>query len=138
MKVFISSVISGFEDERQAARSAVESLRLVPIMAEKDFGAKPYASQQACLEGVRQSDVNVGIFGKRYGFIAGSGESVTEEEFGEARRHGKNILCFVQSGDREPEQQTFLDRIGRYEEGYFFDFFHSPDVKNHELSMPWQ
>ena len=76
-KVFISSVITGFEAQRAAARSAVESLRLQPIMAERDFGAKPYTSQEACLDGVRQCDIYLGIFGTRYGFVTASGKSVS-------------------------------------------------------------
>lgn len=130
-KVFISSVISGFEAERQAVRTAVESLRLEPIMAERDFGAKPYSSQEACLDGVRQSDVYVGIFGPRYGYVAASGKSATEEEFIEARAQGKPILCFVMRGEKESQQQVFLDHIGGYEEGYFFEPFESAEALTH-------
>ena len=41
-RVFISSVMRDFEAEREAARAAVESLRLQPVMAE-DFGARSLA-----------------------------------------------------------------------------------------------
>lgn len=40
MKVFISSLISGFEEFRSAARDAVRQLGHEPVMAE-DFGAQP-------------------------------------------------------------------------------------------------
>ncbi len=62
MKVFVSSVMEGFAEERKTARSAVESLSMEPVMAE-DFSAKPFSPQEACLEGVRTSDIYVGILG---------------------------------------------------------------------------
>lgn len=115
-----------FGDVRQAARQAVESLRQHPVMAE-DFGAQPHSSQLACLDGVGTSDVYVGIYGQRYGFVARSGLSATEEEFQEARRRGLPILCFEQKGPKEPAQQAFLDRIKAYESGYSIAFFATPE-----------
>jgi hypothetical protein len=124
-KVFISSVMRSFSAEREAARNAVESLRMTPVMAES-FGAKPHSSQLACLEGVRASDIYVLVLGARYGFIAQSGLAATEEEFNEARRRGLPVLAFVQNGEREPKQQEFFARIGAYETGYFVAFFDEP------------
>jgi hypothetical protein len=124
--VFVSSVMRDFAPQRIAARAAVESLRQKPIMAE-DFGAKPYSSQVACLEGVRQSDIYAGIIGPHYGFVTKAGISVTEEEFDEARKRGLPILWFIQKGSLDPEQQAFFDRIRGYEEGYFVDFFDNPN-----------
>jgi hypothetical protein len=96
------------------------------MMAE-DFGAKPYSAQIACLEGVRASDIYVGIFGARYGYVTVAGISVTEEEFLEARKRGLPILCFIQEGTKEPEQETFLARIKDYKEGYHVAFFRTPE-----------
>lgn len=126
-RVFISSVIRGFEAERRAARAAVESLRLQPVMAE-DFGAQPYSPQVACLEGVRSSDVYVGVFGARYGHVGASGKSATEEEFEEARLRGTPISCFVQEGTKEPPQDAFLRRLKQYETGYLVAPFATPAV----------
>lgn len=125
-KVFISSVMDDFGSERQAAKSAVEALGMRPVMAE-DFGPKPYSSQVACREGVRQSDVYVGIAGNRYGFVGSSGISVTEEEFNEARQRGLPILWLIKDADRESAQQEFVDRVTGYEEGHFVRFFDTLD-----------
>lgn len=125
-KVFVSSVMRDFAAQRHAARNAVEALRLKPVMAE-DIGAKPYSSKVACLEGVRQSDIYVGILGPSYGFVTQSGVAVTEEEFAEARKLGLPILWFVQKGDREVDQQAFYDRLRGYEDGFVLDFFDTPD-----------
>ena len=52
MKVFISSLISGMEEERAAVKRAIELFRHRAVMAE-DFGARPSSPQVACLAGVR-------------------------------------------------------------------------------------
>jgi Domain of unknown function (DUF4062) len=117
-RIFISSVMRDFAAERAAAKEAVLGLRQTPVMAE-DFGAQPRSSQMACLDGVRNCDVYVGIFGSRYGYVApSSGLAATEEEFQEARRQGIPILCFEQIGPKEPPQALFLQRIKDYENGY--------------------
>jgi hypothetical protein len=129
-RVFVSSVMRGFEAEREAARSAVASLRLQPVMAE-DFGAQPYSPQTGCLDGVRSSDVYVGVFGARYGSPTAAGKSATEEEFDEALARGLPILCFVQAGDKEAEQEAFLQRVKQYETGLLVARFAAPT----ELSL---
>lgn len=50
MKIFISSLIRGFEPYRAAARDAVTQLGYEPVMAE-DFPAQPNSPQVACLQG---------------------------------------------------------------------------------------
>jgi hypothetical protein len=123
-KVFISSVMNGFDKERATAKSAIESLSLSPVMAE-DFGAKPYSPQVVCLEGVKKSDIYLGILGPSYGSVAKSGLSVSEEEFNIARERSIPILLFVMNCTREPRQEEFYKRISSYEEGYFISFFNS-------------
>jgi hypothetical protein len=116
-----------FGSQRAAAKEAVIRLRQIPVMAE-DFGAQPVSSQIACHEGVRNSDVYVGIFGTRYGYVApSSGLAATEEEFNEARNRGLPILCFEQNGSKEPAQEEFLKRIKDYEQGYAVVFFDTAD-----------
>ncbi len=50
MKVFVSSVIRGFEPFREAAVRAAQTLGHEVIRAE-DFGASPDSPQQVCLAG---------------------------------------------------------------------------------------
>ena len=142
-RVFVSSVIKGFEQERAAARAAIESLSLQPVMSE-DFGARPYSSEVACLEEVRTSDVYLGVFGARYGYETPEGISVTEAEFNEARRAGRVIFCFVQNTQREAKQDEFVNRVKNYSEGYFVASFKTagdlalPIVKalNNQIRQP--
>ncbi|WP_223813491.1 DUF4062 domain-containing protein [Pseudomonas caricapapayae] len=44
MKVFISSVVKGFEHFRAAVKDAVETLDMKPIMSEH-FGARTYSEE---------------------------------------------------------------------------------------------
>jgi len=125
-KIFISSVMHEFKNERQAAKSAIKSLGLIPIMAEQ-FGAKPLSPRQACLEGVRKSDICVCIIGSRYGYETSSGKSVCEEEFDEARQMGLPILVFIEECHREEKQEAFKEKITHYEQGYFVHFFDNCD-----------
>lgn len=125
-RVFISSVMDGFAEQRAAVKAGVDLLGLRPVMAET-FGARPYSSQQACLDGVGESDVVVLVLGRRYGFIARSGKSVTEEEFDFARERGITVLVFLEEAEREAEQEAFVRRISSYEEGYHRVTFTTPD-----------
>ncbi|MCI0334003.1 MAG: DUF4062 domain-containing protein [Planctomycetes bacterium] len=121
-RVFVSSVMRDFTAERAAARKAIETLRHFPVMAE-DFGASPTSPQCACLEGVRQSEVYVGIFGERYGNRAESGLSPTEEEFREAERRALSMLCFVSKRKLDVDQKAFVDSIKDYEHGKLLAFY---------------
>lgn len=118
MRVFLSSVISGFEPYRDAAGRAIRTLRHDLIRAE-DFGASPAPPQQVCLEGVRRSDVVVLVLGERYGYVQPSGLSATHEEFREAR-DTKHLLVFVQDGIvPEPEQKKLIDEVSGWSSGRY-------------------
>jgi hypothetical protein len=62
MKVFISSVIAGFEDFRDAAAQAIRTLGHEVIRAEH-FGASPETPQRTCLAEVREAEVVILILG---------------------------------------------------------------------------
>lgn len=127
MKVFISSLIGGFEEFREAAREAIVTLRHEPVIAE-DFGARPSSPQIACMQGVRSADLVVLILGTRYGFVQGSsGVSPTHEEYLEARGN-KPILMFVQEGvEREEQQAKFISEVGAWQAGHFRAGFKTAD-----------
>ena len=103
LQVFISSIQNGYEDIRDAARRAVESLDMRPLMAEL-AGAHAESPQRALLNLVARADVFLLIVGPRY-------SGPTEDEFNEARRLGKPILVLRQNGEFEPEQAAFLERV---------------------------
>ena len=116
MKVFVSSLITGMEPIRAAARTAVEVLGHEPVMAE-DFPALPHSPQVACLDGVRRSAVTVLVLGPRYGAKQASGLSATHEEYREARDRCP-VLAFVQDGaTAEPDQAAFVREVQGWTNG---------------------
>ena len=118
MKVFLSSLITGVEPLRAAAREALTTLRHQPVMAE-DFGAQPATPQVACLSGIRQSDLVVLILGEHYGAIQPSGLSATHEEYREAKGR-KPVIAFVQEGvKRDARESEFVDEVQGWEGGLF-------------------
>ncbi len=123
MKIFVSSLISGFEQFREAARSAIVNLRHEPVMAE-DFGALPHTPQVACLKELRGSDVVVLILGEHYGTVQGSSNvSPTHEEFLEGRG-SKPILMFVQKGVmHEARQKQLIEEAQGWQGGNFRESF---------------
>jgi hypothetical protein len=126
MKIFISSLISGMQAERQAVRQALLDLGYQPVMAE-DFQAQPRSSQVACLDGVRQSAAVVLIVGTGYGARQPSGLSATHEEYREARE-SRPVFAFVRQGvDHEPEQRAFLAELEAWDSGRFRGGFSSPE-----------
>ncbi|MDB5797711.1 MAG: hypothetical protein JWP36_1613 [Paucimonas sp.] len=127
MRIFISSLIGGFEPFRAAARSAIAALRHEPVAAE-DFGSQASSPQIACLQGVRSADLVVLILGPRYGVVQGSsGVSPTHEEYLEARGK-KPILMFVQEGvERDEPQAKFVLEVGDWQAGHFRAGFKTAD-----------
>lgn len=125
MKVFISSVIGGMEELRDAADDAVSVLRHSVVRAE-DFGASATSPRVACLDAVRNSDAVVLILGARYGDMQESGLSPTHEEYKEAR-DSRPVLVMVQKGaDFEPRQRQFLDEVQDWNSGKYTQSFGTP------------
>jgi predicted ATPase len=68
LRVFVSSTLGELADERRAVRSAVEQLRLSPVMFE--LGARPHPPRALYRSYLEQSDVFVGIYHQSYGWVA--------------------------------------------------------------------
>lgn len=118
MKIFISSLITGMEPFRLAAKEAIIQLGHDPIMAE-DFGARPHSPQIACLDGLRQSGLVVLILGSGYGAKQPTGLSATHEEYREAKQ-GHPVIAFVQENvERAGDQAAFVKEVQAWEGGLF-------------------
>ena len=59
LRIFVSSTLREVEPERRAARTAIEHLRLAPVMFE--LGARPHPPKELYRAYLEQSDVFVGI-----------------------------------------------------------------------------
>lgn len=67
VRVFVSSALEELAAERGAARAAIEQLQLAPVMFES--GARPHPAQSVYRAYLEQSDVFVGIYWQRYGWV---------------------------------------------------------------------
>jgi formylglycine-generating enzyme required for sulfatase activity len=121
--VFISSTSRDLLAHRAAVSKALLNAGFHPIdMA--NFMARPEGATSACLREVADSDLFVGVYAWRYGFVPpGAAVSITEQEFDEAQRLGKPCFCFVveekcdwpaefrEQGDGERRLREFKARI---------------------------
>jgi len=134
MRVFISSLITGMEEIRAAARSAVTTLGHEPVMAE-DFGALPHSPQVACLDGVRRSGATVLILGSRYRAKQASRLSATHEEYREARERCP-VLVFVEEGlVPDHDQALFIAEVQGWKTGLIRAGFADPADLQAKLTM---
>src|SRR5215475_11108360 len=110
VRVFISSTLGELAAERAAARRAITRLRLVPVWYES--GARPHPPRAMYRAYLDQSQVFVGIYWQRYGWVApGMEVSGLEDEFRLAA--GKPMLLYLKrpAPDQEPRMKTFIDTI---------------------------
>lgn len=68
LRVFVSSTLKELADERLAARSAIESIRLIPVLFE--LGARPHPPKKLYQAYLDQSHIFIGIYWQSYGWIA--------------------------------------------------------------------
>src|SRR5262245_42612090 len=110
VRVFISSTLGELAAERAAARRAIARLHLVPVFYES--GARPHPPRAMYRAYLKQSQVFVGIYWQRYGWVApGMGISGLEDEFRLAA--GKPMLLYLKrpAPEQEPRMKAFLDSI---------------------------
>jgi predicted ATPase/class 3 adenylate cyclase len=110
VRVFISSTLEELAEERAAARRAIRRLHLVPVWYES--GARPHPPRSMYRAYLEQSQVFVGIYWQRYGWVApGMDISGLEDEYRLAA--GKPMLLYLKrpAPDQEPGLKTMIDSI---------------------------
>src|SRR4026208_1378640 len=102
LRVFVSSTLVELADERAAVSRAITSLRLTPVMFE--LGARPHPPRELYRAYLAQSDVFVGLYWQRYGWI-GPGMDISGLEDGVRLSHSPPRLLYVKTPapDREPQ-----------------------------------
>jgi hypothetical protein len=98
--VFVSSVMDGFEEYRQAARAGIVATGGAAVLVE-DFSSLSQSPRTACLDGVASCDIYIAVVGGCGGWAAPSGQLVVEEECEEARHLRLSTLVFVQDTDHD-------------------------------------
>jgi predicted ATPase len=110
LRVFVSSTLEELAEERAAAREAIESLRLTPVLFE--LAARVHPPRQLYGAYLEQSDVFVGIYGERYGWVAPDMEiSGLEDEYGLARAKPRLLYVKRPAEGRDERLQALIGRI---------------------------
>ncbi|MCJ1698004.1 DUF4062 domain-containing protein [Rathayibacter caricis] len=126
MRIFISSVRAGLEEEREALPGLIQALGHVPVRFE-DFTAQPVPSREACLQAVAASDAYLLLLGPNYGTpFPDTGQSPTHDEWIAASNNGLPRFVFRKNGAVSDEkQQAFEASLGDYRSGRFWKTFNS-------------
>src|SRR5262245_44718025 len=109
LRVFVSSTLQELSAERVAVSEAVRAIRLTPVMFE--LGARPHPPRDLYRAYLAQSDVFVGIYWQRYGWVAPS-ETISglEDEYLLSAPMPK--LIYSKRGDaREDRLAELIKRI---------------------------
>src|SRR5512136_397979 len=110
LRVFVSSTLQELAAERQAARAAVDRLRLAPVMFE--LGARPHPAKELYRAYLDQSHIFVGVYWQKYGWVAPDMTiSGLEDEYNLSGSKPKLIYLKSPAPDREPRLTEMLDRI---------------------------
>lgn len=125
-RVFVSSVIEGFQAYREVARQAIKNSGGEPILVNEDFPSLMDSPRNVCLDAVDSADFFISIVGERGGWKTPSGKLVMEEEYERACLKKLPILVFLQDIERDSDAQIFAKRLSDYIDGSFRVAFKSP------------
>jgi predicted ATPase len=110
LRVFVSSTLTELAEERAAVSRAVSALRLTPILFE--LGARPHPPRDLYRSYLAQSDIFIGLYWQRYGWIAPRMEiSGIEDEYELSPPLPRLLYVKVPAPDREPALSALLERI---------------------------
>ena len=118
-RVFVSSVIEGFAEYRQAARNGIEQAGGDAVLVNEDFPAQANSSRNTCLDAIDSCDVFLLVLGARGGWKTPSGRLVVEEEFEHARARKLPVLVFLEDVPRDGDGQRLSKRLSDYVDGNF-------------------
>ena len=131
-RVFVSSVMDGFEEYRRAARAGIVAAGGAAVLVE-DFSSLSQSPRTACLDGVASCDIYIAVVGGRGGWTAPSGQLVVEEEYEEARHRRLSTLVFIQDTDRDADAQRLVQKLSDYIDGRFRKTFSTPAALQTEV-----
>ncbi|NEM04617.1 DUF4062 domain-containing protein [Geodermatophilus normandii] len=110
LRVFVSSTLEELAAERRAVRDAVARLRLTPVMFE--LGARPHPPRDLYRAYLAQSEVFVGIYGDRYGWVGPDMEvSGLEDEIDLSAGMPRLLYVRTPAPGRDPRLARLLERV---------------------------
>src|SRR5919205_2032147 len=110
VRVFVSSTLDELAPERAAAREAITQLRLTPVLFES--GARPYPPRELYRAYLAQSDIFIGLYWQRYGWI-GPGMEISglEDEFRLSHAIPRLLYVKTPAPEREPRLTAMIEEL---------------------------
>jgi predicted ATPase len=110
LRVFVSSTLAELADERVAVARAISALRLTPVLFE--LGARPHPPRELYRAYLSQSDIFIGLYWERYGWIGpGMDISGLEDELRLSRSLPRLLYLKTPAPDREPRLTAMIDDL---------------------------
>ena len=110
LRVFVSSTLAELAEERAAVARAISALRLTPVLFE--LGARPHPPRELYRAYLAQSDIFVGLYWQRYGWIGpGMDISGLEDEFRLSRWIPRLLYVKVPAPEREPRLTAMIAEL---------------------------
>jgi predicted ATPase len=107
LRVFVSSTLAELAEERAAVASAISALRLTPVLFE--LGARPHPPRELYRAYLTQSDIFIGVYWQRYGWIVpGMDISGLEDEFRLSHSMPRLLYVKTPAPDREPRLRAMI------------------------------
>ncbi len=129
IRVFVSSTLRELADERRVVRSAIERMRLAPVMFE--LGARAHAPRELYRSYLAQSDVFVGIYGDSYGWVAPEEQiSGLEDEYNLAPAGMPKLIYIKRSTTREDRLKELIARIQADDTAAYLPFETAEELEN--------
>lgn len=121
LRVFVSSTLKELAEERDAARRAIEQLRLTPIMFEA--GARDHGPADVYHSYLEQSDVFLGIYWQSGGWARDASQPTGLEDEFQAWTSGPRLLYIKEPApNRDSRLAEFLADIAKAEESSYRRF----------------
>jgi predicted ATPase len=110
LRVFVSSTLAELAEERAAVARAISALRLTPVLFE--LGARPHPPRELYRAYLTQSDIFVGLYWQRYGWIGpGMDISGLEDEFRLSHSIPRLLYVKTPAPDREPRLTAMIAEL---------------------------
>ena len=110
LRVFVSSTLAELAEERAAVARAISALRLTPVLFE--LGARPHPPRELYRAYLTQSDIFIGLYWQRYGWIGpGMDISGLEDEFRLSHSIPRLLYVKTPAPDREPRLADMIAEL---------------------------
>jgi predicted ATPase len=129
LRVFVSSTLQELAEERTVVKQAIQQIHLTPVMFE--MGARPHAPRNLYRQYLAQSQIFVGIYWDRYGWVAPE-ETVSglEDEYNLSGNMPKLIYIKESDGQREERLKQLIRRIQQDDKVSYKTFTNAKELGN--------